>query len=120
MRLGFEAKSTAKMFNIQKQRQFTIKQKQESELKLKLAQQKNEIVLNDVTFKHDDRENALNKLIRASSLYDKNSPGAKAINKLHAPFHITIDVTTRSTRRLRCFGCLRFGLFDSWHVQGSR
>ena len=120
MRLGFEAKSAAKMFNIQKQRQFTIKQKQESEFKLKLAQQRNEIVLNDVAFEHDDRENALKKLIRASALYDKNSPGAKAINIFYAPFHITIDVPTLSTRRLRRFGCFRFGLFDSGHVQGSR
>ena len=99
------------MFNIQKQRQFTIKQKQESEFKLKLAQQRNEIVLNDVAFEHDDRENALKKLIRASALYDKNSPVAKAINIFYAPFHITIDATTC----LRA-GCVALDAFDSAYL----
>jgi len=75
MRLGFEAKSAAKMLNIQKQKQFLIKQKQESEFKLKIAQQKNEIILNDVEFDEVDKENSLKKIINASALYDKNSPG---------------------------------------------
>lgn len=51
------------------------KQRQESEFNLKRAQEKNEIVLNDVAFDKVDEERSLQKLINASALYDKNSPG---------------------------------------------
>jgi len=117
MRLGFEAKSAAKMLNIQKQRQFVTQQRQESEFKLKRAQQKNEIVLNDVAFDKVDEERSLHKLISASALYDKNSPGDKAIPKLHS-----LQFTNEHVlyNRMRRFGCLRFCVLDSGHVQGSR
>lgn len=75
MRLGFNAKAKAKMYNITKQRQFEIQTKQESEMKLLQAQQKVELDLNNTKFDLIDQENAMNKLTLAASLYDKNSPG---------------------------------------------
>lgn len=83
MKLGFEERAKIKAATLAEQRRARAEKEQEAVRKLFEAQQKS-VVEVDAEFSGADREQALKKLVAASALYDKNSPGSPSLEAFTA------------------------------------
>ena len=85
MKLGQEARARRRTAQLIEQRKFQMDQIQEQERKLRMALRKVELEI-DGDYTDTDRQNALNKIIQAASLYDKNAPGCVSLDSFNSKY----------------------------------
>jgi Ca2+-binding EF-hand superfamily protein len=85
MKLGQEARARRRTAQLIEQRKFQKEQIQEQERKLRMALRRVELEV-DGEYNDIDRQNALNKIIEAAALYDKNAPGCVSLDSFNLKF----------------------------------
>lgn len=84
MRLGFDARARRKTEILRQQRASELSNQQLQEQKLQQALARVDIDLDSTTYSDGDKERAMQKLISAAALYDKNAPGSASLDSLNA------------------------------------